>query len=151
MERGGGPMARFSYSARTLILIAGLALGGAACDGGSSEAPAKPTASKPAVAPAKPQLNATEQANQIFSTRCMTCHGPEGRGDGPASAGLTPSPRNFSLKEWQASVTDEHIEKIIQYGGVAVGRAATMPPNPDLMSKPEVVTALRVHIRSLAE
>ncbi len=136
---------------RTLILVAGLALGGAACDGSSSEAPAKPAPRKPAAAPAKLQMDATEQATLIFSTRCMTCHGPEGRGDGPASAALAPPPRNFSSKEWQASVSDDHIEKIIQYGGVAVGRAATMPPNPDLMSKPEVVTALRVHIRSLAE
>jgi hypothetical protein len=36
------------------------------------------------------------------------------------------------------------------YGGAAVGRSPTMPGNPDLMSKPEVVRALVAHVRGLA-
>ncbi len=72
-----------------------------------------------------------------------------GAGDGPASAGLTPKPANFGSAEWQKSVTDEHVEKVILYGGMAVGKSAAMPPNPDLGSKPEVVTALRQHVRAL--
>ena len=51
---------------------------------------------------------------------------------------------------WQASVTDEHIEKIVMYGGAAVGRSPTMPGNPDLMSRPEVVRALVAYVRGLA-
>jgi mono/diheme cytochrome c family protein len=89
------------------------------------------------------------EATQIFATRCTPCHGPTGRGDGPASAGLTPKPRNFTDPKWQAAVTDEHIEKIVQYGGAAVGKSPAMPSNPDLTSKPEVVAALRAHVRSL--
>lgn len=92
---------------------------------------------------------AAAEARQIFTTRCATCHGEFGRGNGPASAGLDPHPRNFTDQSWQRSVTDEHIERIIQYGGSAVGRSAAMPPNPDLTGKPEVVVALREHIRSL--
>jgi mono/diheme cytochrome c family protein len=91
-----------------------------------------------------------EEAKQIFATRCFTCHGPEGKGDGPGSAALEPKPRNFQDAAWQDSVTDEHIEKIIQYGGAAVGKSPTMPGNPDLMSKPEVVRALAAHVRGLA-
>lgn len=93
---------------------------------------------------------AMSEAQQIFSTRCVTCHGAEGAGDGAASAGLTPRPRNFQDDSWQTSVTDEHIERIIQYGGAAVGKSPAMPANPDLTSKPEVVSALREHIRSLS-
>ena len=92
---------------------------------------------------------ATAEAQQIFSTRCVTCHGAEGAGDGAASAGLTPRPRNLQDSAWQSSVTDAHIERIIQYGGAAVGKSPAMPANPDLTSKPEVVSALRDHIRSL--
>lgn len=88
-------------------------------------------------------------AAEIFATRCTPCHGPQGGGDGPASAGLTPKPANFSSAEWQAKVTDDHIEKIIQYGGSAVGKSAAMPPNPDLTEKQGVVKALRAYVRGL--
>jgi mono/diheme cytochrome c family protein len=88
-------------------------------------------------------------AAEIFSTRCMPCHGASGMGDGPASAGLTPRPRNFHDVDWQSSVSDTHIEQIIQYGGAAVGKSPAMPSNPDLSSKPELVTALREHVRDL--
>jgi hypothetical protein len=63
------------------------------------------------------------------------------------SAGFNPRPRNLSDPAWQAEASDEHLEKIVQYGGAAVGKSPMMPPNPDL--KPEVVAGLREHIRSL--
>lgn len=89
-------------------------------------------------------------ARQKFDTLCFTCHGKTGGGDGPASAGLTPPPRNLQDPAWQASVTDAHIETIIVSGGAAVGKSLAMPSNPDLKAKPGVVAALREHIRSLA-
>ena len=36
-----------------------------------------------------------EKGKAVYETRCAPCHGPEGRGDGPAAAALTPKPRNF--------------------------------------------------------
>ena len=74
----------------------------------------------------------------------------EGAGDGPGSVSLTPAPRDFRDPAWQASVSDEHIEKIILYGGIAVGRSPMMPGNPDLTAKPQVVSALVRHVRGLA-
>ena len=62
-----------------------------------------------------------------------------------------PRPRNLQDAAWQLSVSDEHIEKIVQYGGAAVGKSPAMPPNPDLMSKPEIVAALRAHVRALSK
>jgi mono/diheme cytochrome c family protein len=106
-----------------------------------------PVVAAPPVA-AAPADNAAV-AKELVATRCTPCHGPSGGGDGPASAGLTPKPANFAAAEWQKAVTDEHIEKIILYGGMAVGKSAAMPPNPDLGSKPEVVTALRQHLRGM--
>ncbi len=35
----------------------------------------------------------------IFQTTCVSCHGTDGKGDGPAAAGLNPAPRNFTSKE----------------------------------------------------
>jgi len=117
------------------------------------DAPSPPAAAAvpaPAAA-ATGGVSAAAEATQIFAQRCVTCHGAAGAGDGPASAGLTPRPRNLQDPEWQKAVSDEHIEQIIQYGGAAVGRSPMMPGNPDLMSKPEVVAALRQHVRELAK
>jgi mono/diheme cytochrome c family protein len=112
-------------------------------------APGGPPMAEPAAA--APSASAGAEAEKIFSERCVTCHGASGGGDGPASAGLVPKPRNFQDAAWQKSVSDEYLAQIIQYGGAAVGRSAAMPPNPDLMSKPEVVAALAAHVRSLAK
>jgi mono/diheme cytochrome c family protein len=94
---------------------------------------------------------AREEAKQIFSSRCAACHGANGAGDGAAAAAMNPKPRDYSDKSWQASVTDEQIEKVIVEGGPAVGKSALMPPNPDLASKPKTVIALRELIRSFGK
>jgi len=75
------------------------------------------------------------------------CHGASGKGDGPVGAALNPKPRDLGDPVWQKSVTDEHIEKIIQGGGSAVGKSPLMPANPDLNAKPDVVKALRAMVR----
>lgn len=141
------------------LVTAAWMLGPAACgDGGESGPSGTPSeAAEPAPKPAsQPQAvsisaEARSAAEEIFESRCVTCHGPQGAGDGPASAGLEPKPRNFQDPEWQDSVTDDHIEKIILYGGAAVGRSAAMPANPDLIAKPEVVAALREYVRGLGK
>jgi mono/diheme cytochrome c family protein len=112
-------------------------------------APAAPPTAKEAPAATPVPANAAAEAQTIFQTRCSVCHGPSGKGDGPGSAGLDPKPRNFTDPAWQAQVTDEHLEKIITYGGAAVGKSPAMPPNPDLTGKPEVVAALRAYVRTL--
>ena len=131
---------RWSLFAAVLVVLP------ACSKAGSGQSPA---GSKEAAAPVI-SAETRKEAEEIFSTRCMTCHGATGKGDGPASAGLTPRPRNFQDAAWQKSVADEHIEKIIQYGGAAVNKSAAMPSNPDLVAKPATVTALRAHVRQLA-
>ncbi|MBK8011902.1 MAG: c-type cytochrome [Deltaproteobacteria bacterium] len=107
-----------------------------------------PTDSAPA--PAGGVTEADKRAAlEIFSGRCVACHGAQGAGDGPAAAALNPKPASFQSPEWQASVTDQHIEDIIRSGGPAVGKSPLMPPNPDLVEKPNVIAALRAHVRSL--
>jgi cytochrome c oxidase cbb3-type subunit 2/cytochrome c oxidase cbb3-type subunit I/II len=115
-------------------LLSLTALGGCSKEGGSASIPEA----------------AKQEAQQLFTTRCSTCHGARGAGDGPASAGLTPKPRNFQDKGWQSSITDGQIEKVILEGGMAMGKSPAMPPNPDLNEKKDVVRALRAQIRGLA-
>jgi mono/diheme cytochrome c family protein len=137
----------------TLLCILLLAVAG--CRNERETAASTPAAAPPSPPPAPPASTnpaaAAQEAEEIFSTRCVTCHGPQGAGDGPASAGLTPKPRNFRDGTWQESVSDAHIENIIRYGGAAVGKSAAMPANPDLTGKPAVVAALREHVRSLRQ
>jgi len=92
---------------------------------------------------------AAKEAQELFTTRCSVCHGAGGKGDGPGAAGLNPKPRNLTDPEWQKSVDDAYIEKIIQYGGMAVGKSAAMPNNPDLAAKPDVVKGIRAIVRGL--
>jgi len=93
---------------------------------------------------------AVTEAATIWQTRCTTCHGAAGKGDGAAAVALTPKPRDLSSATWQGTVTDAHIEKIIAEGGQSVALSPLMPANPDLVSKPDVIKALRAHVRSLA-
>ena len=115
--------------------------------------PAQPPAATPSPAPPSPEpagaSDATRKADLVFSTRCATCHGPGGAGDGPGSVALEPKPRDFRDAAWQASVSDAHLRQIILEGGGSVGKSPLMPPNPDLVGQPEVVTALVEHLRRL--
>jgi hypothetical protein len=108
-------------------------------------APADPATPAATLSPA-----AVAEAQAKWTNLCTTCHGVSGKGDGIAGMALQPRPRDLTLASWQASVTDEHIEKVILGGGQAVGLSPLMPANPDLTSKPEVIKALRAHVRSLA-
>lgn len=92
-----------------------------------------------------------DEAQQIFGSRCATCHGQEGKGDGPGSALLNPKPRNFHDKDWQAKITDKEMEQAIIYGGAAVGKSPKMASNPDLQAKPEVVKALITKVRDFGK
>ena len=104
----------------------------------------------PAAEPAAPAVAAgpnVQKGKEIFVQRCVACHGPTGHGDGPASGTLNPKPRKFADPAWQKEVTDEYIEKIVKFGGAAVGKSAAMPSNPDL-NDPQVVAGLRTVVRS---
>jgi len=94
---------------------------------------------------------AREEASQIFEERCSSCHGPQGRGDGPAAENLKPRPRDFQNKHWQKSVSDAEIAKAIVYGGSSVGLSGEMAPNPDLETEPAIVNALVERVRKLAK
>jgi len=94
---------------------------------------------------------ARKEARDIFKDRCVTCHGEQGRGDGPGASNLMPKPMDFHNSNWQVSVSDSDIAKAIIQGGAAVGLSSQMQPNPDLEGKPAVVAALVERVRELAK
>jgi len=117
-----------------LLLALALALGGC------RKAP-------PPIPPGPPTDAELAAAEAIYRERCSNCHGPEGRGDGASAQGLVPPPRNYHDPVFQRSVTDEHLEQIIEVGGAELKLSASMPPNPDLWGQ-KVVRALRMKVRS---
>jgi len=91
--------------------------------------------------------DARAKARDIFTERCATCHGADGRGNGPAAANLKPKPIDFHSQNWQKSVSDDSITKAIIFGGRAVGKSSQMAPNPDLENEPAIVAVLVEKIR----
>ena len=136
---------RSSYIGLIMIAIGVVALGCTPKEEAAPEQEVAAAAEVAEVAVADPKAEAIE----IYENRCTVCHGKTGKGDGDGSAALDPKPRDFTLAEWQESVTDDHIQKIVVYGGAGVGKSPTMPANPDLDAKPEVVKELVVYVRNL--
>jgi len=48
---------------------------------------------------AEPNDTLLARGKVIYNTLCSSCHGEDGSGNGVASAGLNPAPRNFTAKE----------------------------------------------------
>jgi mono/diheme cytochrome c family protein len=135
-----------------------LFLAAAACDkGGAASAQAASASERTTTTTSAPEENAgggavdVGKAREMFNSRCATCHGAAGKGDGPGALTLTPKPRNYTDKAWQASVKDEDIKKTILYGGAAVGKSPMMPASPDLESKPQVVDGLVQIVRGFGK
>jgi len=70
----------------------------------------------------------------IFATRCAPCHGADGRGDGPAAAGLDPKPRNFHDPEFWRGRTAEQLRLVVRNGKPGT----LMPPFEGALSKEEI-------------
>ncbi len=66
------------------------------------------------------------EGKKVFETNCSICHGPTGKGDGPAAAALTPKPTNLVSKEVQAQ-TDGALFWKISTGRGAMPSWQTLP------------------------
>ena len=124
----------------------------AAC--GKNSEPPKPTSGSPNAKPESGPSQAAaggaggkSQAELMFGTLCATCHGADGSGNGPAAASLSPKPRDYTDRTWQASVTDEQLKETILKGGQGVGKSPMMPGQPQLANQPEVLDGLVKIIR----
>ena len=96
----------------------------------------------PSNLPATPHA-APSKRNQVidvtWARQCATCHGKRGRGDGPQSVMV--KARDLSNPEWQASVSDEQLTKVIREGKDKMP-AFNLPDN--------VIAGLVDHVRGLA-
>jgi len=79
---------------------------------------------------AGPETASAQSATSVYTQQCAECHGPKGKGDGPAGQVMAPPPGPFSntLK----GKSDGWIESVITQGGPAVGLSPGMPAHPNL-------------------
>jgi len=57
------------------------------------------------------------RGNELFSHNCVSCHGAGGHGDGPASKGMVPAPRDFTRPDaWVNGSLIEGIFKTLKEG-----------------------------------
>jgi len=66
-----------------------------------------------------------QDAKQLYEKSCNACHGPSGKGDGPAGKMLKPPPADLGTVLKGKADTD--IAKTIKEGGKAVGKSVAMP------------------------
>jgi mono/diheme cytochrome c family protein len=78
------------------------------------------------------QINLTQAQDQsegkkLYLTYCSSCHGDDGKGDGPASRSLPVKPANHTDGAVMNQFSDKFLFDIIAKGGGAVGKSAMMP------------------------
>jgi mono/diheme cytochrome c family protein len=98
---------------------------------------------------------ASDPGAQVFQTYCVTCHGAEGKGDGPAAAGLNPKPAAFASNGFRLDPNGngkkgelEDIQAVVRDGAAKYGGSPLMAPWP--MLSPEQLQAVAAHVHSLS-
>ena len=82
--------------------------------------------------PPAPSAELLKRGQQLFNSTCFTCHGIEGNGKGPASAGLNPPPANFTDQKWKFGGRVEDIFNTISKGSPGTAMAPfTQIPEQD--------------------
>jgi mono/diheme cytochrome c family protein len=83
----------------------------------------------------------TPLGTKVFAQRCAVCHGPDGRGNGPAAATLIPRPRDFTLADFRYKSTvagslpaDSDLIFTVSNGL----SASAMPGFKDILSEAEI-------------
>ena len=85
---------------RSAAVAAGLGLAIAA--GAWAQTPwTAPPAEKSKKSPVAASAKVAEQGEKVAKVNCASCHGPRGKGDGPAAQALTPKPADWTSKRVQ--------------------------------------------------
>jgi len=138
-------MTNLSRTVGACIACAGLVMMGACGDSSQPPTP-KPSAEEPTPAapdpepapapapdpeppaaegPGAPDVAAGASDYKIY---CASCHGETGAADGPLAATLDPKPAAHDDADYMNALSDDHLFKVIQEGGPAVGKSQLMAP-----------------------
>lgn len=91
----------------------------------------------------------TPAGQRVYAQRCAVCHGPDGRGNGPAAPSLIPRPRDFTQGQFKFKSTavgklptDDDLIRIVTNGL----QASTMPAWKDILT-PDEIRAVVAHVK----
>ena len=68
-----------------------------------------------------------EAGAEIYQANCETCHGTEGKGDGPAAAGLDPQPADLTDTHMMEEMSDGALFWRVSEGGMMEPFNSVMP------------------------
>ena len=99
------------------------------------------------------QAGAADQKNgrRIYNQYCISCHGPEGRGDGDRAKNeqLDPRPRVHANGDYMNLIPSMRFFRVIKFGGKSINFSHIMPQWQHILSDDEILDVI-AHIRSLA-
>ena len=90
------------------------------------------------------------KGKDLYTKQCAGCHGPAGKGDGPAAAVINPKPGDFTNKAHMTALKDQYLFDLIQKGGAAVGKSPLMTPFGSKLKDGEIQDLI-AYVRSLAK
>ena len=131
------PLTLKAADMKALVTYLG-SLGGKSAAAGASK---KPSA---AAASSKQAPAAT------YHSFCASCHGDNGKGDGPDGATLSTKPQDFADCGAMSKLTEQVIFKAIKGGGSSVGLSAEMPAWGEGLSDGQI-RALAQYVRSFCK
>ena len=91
--------------------------------------------------PSAADTKALEQGKAIYVRECSSCHGLQGKGDGPAAIALTPKPRNLAKVTADQNKTDDQFFQQIS------GGRSPMPAYKSVLSDTQIRQVI-AYIRS---
>jgi mono/diheme cytochrome c family protein len=107
-----------------------------------------PAAEQARVNPVSPSKDATKRGRTLFLKSCATCHGPAGKGDGPAAAFGMVTPRDLTSPTVQARMSDGDLFWKISKGR-KVGNDVLMPGSEEGIPLEEDRWKVVLFVRSL--
>jgi mono/diheme cytochrome c family protein len=85
---------------------------------------------------------------EVHKENCAKCHGPGGKGDGPAGKLLKTKPADWTDRSKMSKISDDELFNVIQKGGGAVGKSKLMPAFAEKLSDDQIRNVI-AFIRSL--
>lgn len=73
-----------------------------------------------------PQVARAQTGADIFRVRCVMCHGPQGRGNGPMASTLNPRPFDLADAAKRLAKTDSAVGDVIRRGRRAMPSFGSM-------------------------